>query len=203
MEGIFIYWFGWGLWIVISFFWSKSNRRLWSAAAILVFLSLLPFNIETAERSIPIAFLLFSFYVLWQIRCCSIKELLFYLLASWTIGTAYGALQLIIILDPVIQIMDERWMSACLVSALAFLLAIKLKTRLIVALLGLIQGEYLLSLVVNRLFHLNNEIGSLSFFDTVAIVGLLFGSGWSLKCLSSWMNKTMMKNQTHPLKQTS
>lgn len=202
MEGVFTYWFGWGLWVIISFFWTKSTRRLWSAAGILIALSLMPYEIKLAGTSLPIVFLLFSLYLCWQIRLFTTIRLLLYLLASWTIGAAYGAFQLIMIFDPVIAFIDERWMSACLVAALAFVLANCLRTRFILALLGLVQGEYLLSMVMNFL-HLHNEIGSLAFFDTIAIVGLLYGFGWSVKCLASWMNRTLTKDETPSLKQTS
>lgn len=203
LEGLFIYWFGWWMWIIISFFWEKTKRRLCCAIAILVFLSLLPYKIEFSTISISIVFLALSFYLCWCIRRYSNLKLLYFLFASWTIGAAYSAFHLVLIIDPVIQLFDARWMSACIVSVLAFILGTQLRNRFVLVLFGLVQGDYVLSLAIKRLLHLQHEIGSLSFFDTISIVALFFGLVWLMHHVSHWISKAMPNRDTTSLKQSS
>ncbi|NEU31119.1 hypothetical protein GN156_10045 [bacterium LRH843] len=203
MDGIFIYWFGWMFWIVVSFFWPQSKKRIWTSMILLVLLSLLPFNLSIASSTIPVAYLLLSLYLCWRIRLHHAKKITYMLLFSLMIGAAYGGFQLILIFDPVIAFIDERWMSACLVVAISFVLARTFDVRFYLALFGLIQGDFLTGLVMRDLFFSYSEIGSLAFFDKIAIVSFFFGAIWSMMNLSSWIQRLLNKGRSSELQQIS
>ncbi|MFC0470304.1 hypothetical protein ACFFHM_07110 [Halalkalibacter kiskunsagensis] len=204
MEGIFIYWFGWGLWVVISFFWPKSKKRFWSAFAILSLLILLPTTLVLANTSFHIAYLLFSIYLFFKISKEKKLKIFHSFIASITIGAAYAGFGMMLIFDPVVELIDSRWMIGCLTAIIAFLLATTFYHRLLLAISGLIQGELLTGLVSQHHLHMGRSIGNLYFFDILAIVGGLFGVVWSFMQLSSLLGKLVIKEQKSGLlKQSS
>lgn len=201
MDGVLIYWFGWMFWIIVHFFWKNTSIRFWNSMFILFFLSMLTMTISVSNQSISSAFIFFLFYLCWWVRKYSFLKLGYCLLASLTIGAAYSAFHLMMIFDPVIAFLDENWMSACIVSALAFFLANYLKTRFHLALLGLMQGDFLLSLVKKHVIHVNHLIGSLQFFDKVALVSLIYGGCWCLLYVT--MKLKQSTSSPPPLEQSS
>jgi hypothetical protein len=204
MEGIFIYWFGWGLWVIISFFWARSKKRFWSAFAILTLLIVLPITFVIVNTSFHLAYCLFSIYLFWQASKGKRLKRIHSFIASITIGAAYAGFEMVLIFDPVVEFIDSRWMIGCMVAIIAFLLSTNFSHRLLLAFLGLIQGELLAGLVSQHHLHLGRTIGNLYFFDIIAIVGLLFSVVWLLKQLSMLLGRFVVKEQKQGLlKQSS
>ncbi|WP_332693386.1 YphA family membrane protein [Halalkalibacter lacteus] len=204
MEGVFIYWFGWGFWVVISFFWPRSRKRFWSAFAILTLLILLPTTLVIANTLFHIGYLLFSIYLFWQMSKGNNVNLFHSFIASITIGAAYAGFQMMLIFDPVVEFIDSRWMIGCMTAIIAFLLSTTFNHRLLLAFLGLIQGELLAGLVSQHHLHLGRTIGNLYFFDIIAIVGMLFSVVWSFQQLSTLLGNLVVKEQKSDLlKQSS
>ncbi|WP_227936175.1 YphA family membrane protein [Alkalihalobacillus deserti] len=187
MEGVFVYWFGWGLWAIISFFWSKTKERVSSAILILALLIVLPISFQIGQVHIHLAFILFFIYLCWYMKTYKIARLAHMFIVSITIAAAHGGFQMLLIFDPVIEYADSRWMASCLTTIIAFFLFHTFKERLYVAFLGLVQGELLSSMVLSRHMRIEQAIGDLYFFDIVAIVSLLFSVVWMIQQISSWI----------------
>ncbi|GAE25097.1 hypothetical protein JCM9140_1068 [Halalkalibacter wakoensis JCM 9140] len=164
MEGIFIYWFGWALWVIITFFWSKSKARFWTALSLLSLFILLPTTMEIANISFHFVYFLLSIYVFWQMSNEKKFNLAHSFVASITIGAAFAGFQMLLIYDPVVAYIDSRWMTGLLVAVIAFFLTASFKHRLLIAVGGLIQGELLTGLVSQHHLKMEYVIGSLLFF---------------------------------------
>src|SRR5690625_3501214 len=100
MAGLYFYWFGWMLWIVIYFFWPISEKRFWNGLFILLCLAMLPINLSMMGQAISMSYLLATIYLCWKMKNDHITKLLYFMVVSWTIGAAYSALQLMILFDP-------------------------------------------------------------------------------------------------------
>ncbi len=201
MDGVFVFWFGWMFWIVVHFFWEKTRRRFLTSFFLLFFLSTISYTYDWNGLAMSVAFLPFVFYLCAVIRRYSVLKLTGYLLMSWAIGAAYSAFQLMIIFDPVIVLLDERLLSAALVSILPIFLMKSLKERFHLAVFGLVQGELVVALAKNHFLYAQHVLGSLSFYDKVAFVGLIYGS-----CACFIMLKLKMKKiiaEAPPLERSS
>lgn len=197
-----MYWFGWGLWVIISFFWPKTKRRLFSAALLLLLLIVLPVRLE--QTDIHLAFILFTIYLCWCMRSYSFSRLIHVLITSITVAAAYGGFQMLLIFDPVIAYTDSRWMTSCLVGIISFFLSHSYKERLYVALLGLSQGEWLTGFVLGRHMKMEQTVGDLYFFDIIAIVCCLFSIVWAVHQLSVWIsNQLLTETDPRVLKESS
>ncbi|MBP3950573.1 hypothetical protein [Bacillus suaedae] len=189
MDGVFLYWFGWGFWIIITFLWTKSSKRFWSAFAILLLLCLFPITITISERTFHIVFLLFLLFIYYQIGQFKKRQKYFSFPIS-TIGIAafYAGFQFILIFDPVVQIIDSRWMIGSVSAMLAYLMSNTFKTRLILGIVGVMHGELLVKFNEN-FFDTSSAIGSAYFFDVLAIICSIYGVGWLLRMLSITLSK--------------
>ncbi|GAE34536.1 YphA family membrane protein [Halalkalibacter akibai] len=197
MDGIYVYWFGWLFWVVVSFFWPKTKKRLGIAALLLVLLIMLPFDISIGHVSIHFAFICFSIYLFSYLKSNKKRQLFLYFIVTITIAAAYGGFQLLLVFDPVIEYVDSRWMSASFVALIAFLLAHVLKDRIIVTLIGLVQGELLTGLTFQQYLYMDRAIGSLYFFDVISIVGIIFTTFWVIQRVSSWIANLVVPDQKH------
>jgi hypothetical protein len=204
LEGIFIYWIGWGLWAIISFFWPKTLKRFWSAVLLLCFLIVLPISVQVGYFHIHFAFICFFLYLCWHMKLLKTLRLFHLFIVTTTIAAAHGGFQMLLIFDPVIEYVDSRWMAAGLIALIAFLLCQSLSDRLLAALFGLVQGELLTNFVLHRHLYMEPSIGSLYFFDIVALVSLLFSAVWFIRQLSTWIvNQLVTEQKQKMLKQSS
>jgi hypothetical protein len=204
MEGVFIYWFGWLLWVVITFFWSKSKARFWNAFSLLLFFILLPKTLVFANTTVHLVYVLFSSYLFWQLNKAKECNLVHAFIASITIAAAYAGFQMMMIFDPVVVYIDSRWMIGLMTGVISFFLAATFKLRLLFAFSGLIQGELLAGLVMQHHLYMDYSIGNLYFFDIVAVVGCLYSVVWGFKQVSVVLGNLVVKEpKTSVLKQSS
>ncbi|KHF40354.1 YphA family membrane protein [Halalkalibacter okhensis] len=204
MEGVFIYWFGWLLWVVITFFWSKSKARFWSAFSLLLFFILLPKTFVFANTTVYLVYVLFSVYLFWQLNKAKKCNLIHSYVASITIAAAYAGFQMMMIFDPIVVYIDSRWMIGIMTAIISFFLAATFMHRLLFAFSGLIQGELLTGLVTQHHLYMDYSIGSLYFFDIVAVVGSLYSVVWGLKQVSAYLGKVVIREpKSGMLKQSS
>ncbi|MFC0559865.1 YphA family membrane protein [Halalkalibacter alkalisediminis] len=204
MEGVYAYWIGWGLWTIISFFWPKTKRRMGYAILILALLIVLPLSIQFGQIQFHLAFVLFSIYLSWHMKSYEMSRLIHVFIVSITIAAAHAGFQMLLIFDPVIEYTDSRWMASCIIAIIAFFLSRNLKDRLYVALIGLVQGELLTSMVLVRHMRIEQTIGDLYFFDIVAIVSVLFSIVWGFQQISIWIaDQLISESKQRVLKQSS
>ncbi|MCM3713610.1 YphA family membrane protein [Halalkalibacter oceani] len=203
MDGVFIYWFGWLLWIVITFFQKKTTKRLVNAALLLLVLACLPLTFSVAGMSVSVVFAAMIAYVCWQMRSFSWRTIFFFLVVSWTIAAAYGAFRLMLIFDPVIELLDTRWMSAGIAFLLACLFVRHIPRSCLLAVSGLLQGEFVFHFVLQQFFHLQEVTGSLYFFDIVAITVFFYGILLTVKGVMRLVQEMTIRRPFSSLEKTS
>ena len=179
MDGVFLYWIGWMSWIVVHFFWEDDLKRYRASLSILMFLSFIPLSFHVGNVTFSLMFFPFILLLCSFIRHYPFRKLLYYILLAVTVGAAYAAFQLMFIFDPVIAFVDEKIISALIVTLIAASLQKTLVLRYHLALFGLLQGEIIASLAKNEFMYVPYFFGSLAFFDKVAIVTLFYGM-WAI-----------------------
>lgn len=191
---MFLYWFGWMFWIIVHFFWKKTELCYYTSVSLLLFLAFVPMTIQIESFTFSAMFFPFFFFLCAFIHDYSLCKLALYFVYSLTIASAYAAFQLMIIFDPVIAIIDEKWMSLMIVITLATALIKTIPSRFHLALLGIVIGECVASLAKYEFMHMSPIIGSLSFFDKVALISMFYGSCYCLHHLiMKWKNVALHK----------
>ncbi|MDT8860028.1 hypothetical protein N0O92_07260 [Alkalihalobacillus sp. MEB130] len=204
MDGVFIYWFGWILWVIITFFCNKTKTRFWNALLLLLLFILLPRTLHISDTSIHVVYIIGTIYLFRLIAKEPSYNLGHSFVGAITIAAAYGGFQMMLIFDPVVEYMDSRWMTGLVVSVVSFFLTTTFKHRLLIALIGLSQGELLTGIVNQHHLYMDYSIGSFYFFDIVAIVCFLYSVVWTLSQLSAQLGKFVMREpKTNELKQSS
>ena len=142
MEGILFYWIFWIGWIIITFFYRKRHPdRLKFSASILVnnlFINILfiLFGFELSGSGVFIIFTAYLYIVQFEKR-----QILYLLLTSFIIMIAYVCFLLFEMFDPIWVIFKREWMLVLLIAYVVIFLHSDKKQRILVMLIGLIQGE--------------------------------------------------------------
>lgn len=198
MDGVYIYWFGWGFWVVATFLWPKSKKRFYCAFGILLLLLLLPYTLLVNNYSVHIIYLIILFIIYYVVAQQKRREkYLLFPVMTIAVAAFYAGFRLILLFDPVIMFVDSRWMIASLLAILSYVLATTFTKRLLVCLSGLLHGELLIK-IHPLSTQVREAIGDLYFFDIVAIVSLIFGVGWVIKTVSlllSQLSKVHLKSR--------
>ncbi|GAE29000.1 YphA family membrane protein [Halalkalibacter hemicellulosilyticus] len=196
MDGIFVYWFGWIFWGVVTFFGSNLKMRFWMGCGILLILILLPIEISIMNTSYHLVYIGSAFFLYFYVQTLRRQEkYIYFLFMSLTVSACFAGFRLMLIYDPVIAFIDSRWMLACLVVIICYFLTSTLKKRYILSVSGLIHGEYLLALT--PFYHQDQAIGNLYFFDILFITTSLFGVGFMIRIIISWIS-SFIKSQPVP-----
>lgn len=193
MEGLYFYWWAWVVWIYATFLQKKTNERTRLAATTLLFICGSIYKIKIASFSITYSFLFLFLFSLAAARRQMSSSLLFSALA---VAFFSASVRLYAIADPIIVFADERWLLAGGMTMLVLLLERTPIARMLAAAIGSCQGDIVYAVAVHDVFP--SPIGSLFFFDTLALTGaLLFG--WSvLESLPQSIDEKQSK-RTKPL----
>lgn len=173
MEGLIFFWVSWGFWVIATFFMQRSARRLKITVWILMMIIASPYVISIFEFKISLSgVFLFGtlFYLASQIERLKFAYLF---ICSFIIMLAYVSFQLFELFDPVWLLFPRNWMLAVLIVSLTIILQGNKYFRIIIVMLGSIQGEFLYALILQK-YSFPYIIGSFSFLDVTALsVGLL------------------------------
>ncbi len=195
MEGVFVYWFGWMLWGIITFFGEKTNRRLLAAMNVLMLLIIIPLTVHVQGIEINLAFACLSLYCCYRLRAQSIRKLCYLLLVSSFIAASYAAFIYLSMIDPVVLFVDQRLYLSVITAVIALLLFRSWANRFLVSTLGLIQGELGLVLAGQGLLG-ETAIGRLLFF--LMCWRLVFCSllvFFSIRQFSLYMNRVLLERK--------
>lgn len=174
MEGLYFYWWAWVVWIYATFLQKKSKTRTRLAATMLLFICGSIYKINIASFSITYSFLFLFLFSLAAARRQMSGSLLFSALA---VAFFSASVRLLAIADPIVVWADERWLLAIGTTLLVLFIERKTTARMLAAAIGSCQGDVVYAVSVRDVF--SSPIGSLFFFDALALTGaLLFG--WSV-----------------------
>lgn len=108
-----------------------------------------------------------------------------------------------LIFDPVIELLDTRWMSAGIAFLLACLFVRHIPRSCLLAVSGLLQGEFVFHFVLQQFFHLQEVTGSLYFFDIVAITVFFYGILLTVKGVMRLVQEMTIRRPFSSLEKTS
>lgn len=179
MEGIIFYWFSWLGWVYITFSLRKNHpNRIKLAFALLMmiicsnrFLSIFGFHVN-------IAFILLICFVYAGMIKLKKRQLLFLMISAFIVSLIYVSFQLVAMFDPIWILFKKEWMLSFVLSYVTILFYKKPGLRIYTVLSGVIQGEFLYSLILYKKYF-EHEIGSLAFLDICAI-SLMFIVCWRI-----------------------
>ena len=177
LEGIVFLGVAWFIWIMATFFLSRTSKeRLKIAFIVLMMIILSPYEFTFLDFQINIAAFSLYIYLFVEVVQHKKKSGLYLFLSSFIIMLAYVSFLMMELYDPVWVVFDRKWMVGFILVYICLLLEGSKKLRFYPILLGTLQGELIFSIILNR-FSFAYPIGSLSFFDTI---------GTALFLLSTW-----------------
>ncbi|MDF0726208.1 hypothetical protein PY093_05705 [Cytobacillus sp. S13-E01] len=171
MDGIYFYWIAWIIWTLSTFFMKKNNERLIITIIILMLIifSATILQVATFKINASLLIALLSSYLFLSINTKNkTRRIVYILLCTLTITTAYVSFQLFELFDPIWLVFNRKIMLAFCLVYLTLLLVKDAKTRIICAVIGASQGEFLYAFILSD-FRFDYEVGSLLFFDVLAI----------------------------------
>lgn len=166
-SGYIFLWTSWLLWIIVTFFMSKTRRRAYLATWIL--LSIIGSNSFFIVEGFHISyayFILIGGALLMHGKC---PRWTYNLFISFTIMIGYTAILLWEYTSPIWMVIPRFILIPLLCSCMIFILIKGFYNQLMTGLLGLCAGELLYSLMLSSYF-INRPIGDVHFLDHLLIV---------------------------------
>lgn len=191
MDGLLFYWLFWYGWIITTFFYPKTHPdRLLFSAWILAAIALSTSSITIMGYEINGTglFIVLSVYI-WAAQL-SAKRLLYFMLSSFILMLTSVCFLLFELFDPIWILIERDWLLAILVACVAVLLHSDKQKRILVMLLGMVQGEILFSFILMR-YSFSYPIASLYALDALALAAALL-VGWNtLEFVVGYFEKNM------------
>lgn len=169
MDGLIFFMIFWFCWIITTFFYSKINPdrfffSAWTLVAILISNTFVHINgvlINLTGLWMMITGFLYGAKLPW-------KHLLYFMLSSFIIMLSTVCFLLFELFDPVWVLIKREWLMAIIISFVTWLLESKKKQRLVILMLGMIQGELLYAIILLK-YPFYYPVSSLPFLDALAI----------------------------------
>ena len=196
MEGFLFYWLFWIGWIITTFFYSKRHPdRLKFSAWILgtILLSTFYLNLFGFKLSGSGVFILFTSYL--YIVQFEKKQILYLLLTSFIIVIAYVCFLLFELFDPIWIVFNREWMLSLWISYLAIFLHSEKKQRILVILMGMIQGEMFYAQIIRKYSFLYPSV-TLPFLDILALTLVIILAWNGLENIAKYFDKYFQTKET-------
>ncbi|SDC12334.1 YphA family membrane protein [Shouchella lonarensis] len=196
MDGTLVYWLGWFVWVIGTFFLQKSQQRILLCMCVLALLAFLPWVISFGTWSISLGYV-FSLSVGYLfLRTFSFKQLLHTWFVTMCIAGAYIGIFVLIQNDPVLLLIDFPYIVMCCMLIVAFLLAKKTTIRLCSIAIGMLHGEAVQAYIIGQQGYMYT-VGSLAFFDIWAM-SLVSGASLSFVFFLIEVLKQRVQRTTNP-----
>ena len=173
MDGNYFYFFAWVSWIIVTFFWDKEDVRWKVSALLLLFIICSPITISIASFTIPINITLLGMIAFLGIAFSSLWKQIYTLFSVLIIAMLYTSFHLLELYDPIWIVLNRTWMLSGIVVYASILLHRNRMLRLDALYAGVLQGEILVTFIFRNL-HFPYQLGSLAFFDIIAVSTILF-----------------------------
>lgn len=178
LEGIYFYWFSWIGWVITTFMLKKSKERTALSFFILLIIIVSNHTYHISEYAIHAPFALLFFFSIVFMAMTKGLLLYYYLICSLIISIGYVCFHLFELFDPVWLIFDRKWMLSFVMLYLILMLVKDPYHRLSVAMIGVVNGELLYSMILIKFFR-EIQIGNFAFLDAFAFI-ILFVITWNL-----------------------
>ncbi|WP_242217281.1 hypothetical protein [Bacillus cereus group sp. BfR-BA-01380] len=174
MEGGYFYFLAWMGWIVTTFFLKKDTVRLGLSAVILLFIICSQTVISVASITISMNALLLGGVSFIGIAAYSIWKKIYTVLCALIIAMLYASFSLIELYDPIWIVVDRTWMLSSILVYTSVLLHRDRLLRIWGLYVGALQGELFVAFIL-KTFHFPYQLGSLQFFNMIAVSTMFFG----------------------------
>jgi hypothetical protein len=192
LEGLWFYWVGWIVWVITTFFMKKGKMRNWLAFLVLMLLNTAHLNLNIMSQEVTIGFLLLICLSYIASARLKVKTLVYIVICTIILCLAYVSFHLFSLYDPVWVVFNPKLMVGILLTYLVIILTRDLGNRFLLFTIGACHGEVVYQIILST-YQFPYTIGSLSFFDIVA-VGIVLISLWSgLEIISSYFNHLQQK----------
>jgi hypothetical protein len=176
MEGSTFYWICWLFWVYFTFILDKQNPyRLKLSAIVLsvLVLSNIRFMVGRYEIHASALFLYVCSYLFFNKENRGV--IIYIFICSFIVSIAYVTFHLFEIYDPIWILFKKEWMMSLCLGTLSILLQKTLKGRLVIIVIGAMQGEILFAYILSK-FQIPYSIGAFAFLDVCSLtIGLLVG----------------------------
>nr|WGD68876.1 hypothetical protein P5630_16330 [Bacillus subtilis] len=148
MEQFYYYWSMWFLWVLTTFIFEKTKRRIAVSVFILT-------NIILSIHDIALYFSLNAAYMMFFVCGCVYAGYLGmyrfrYLMVYLTLVAAHAFVYLFALYDPVWFIIKPEWVAVILIVLLTASVERNFEKRLVLFVLGMCQGELVYSFVIQN-----------------------------------------------------
>ncbi len=179
MEGAVFYWVFWAIWVYVTFILDRQNPYRLKLAGI-VLIAIIFSNSHFTFGRFEVAWsglflLLFAYSFLANEKY---RVIIYHSICSLIVSIAYVSFHLFEIFDPVWIIFKKEWMISIGMSCLTIVLQKKVKGRLVIALSGTMQGEFLTAYILNKL-QIPYSIAGFAYLDVCSLITALLVC-WSI-----------------------
>lgn len=166
LEGMFVYWFGWLVWIISTFLMPKKEFRAVMSLCMLAIMIFIPLTMTMLGLTVSLGYIFCLLICYLQVGKRSVRQLIYPLFATMCVTCAYVLINELIRIDPVILVIDKRILIALPTLLVAFLLLRGAKRTVLLS-IGLLHGE--VAVHIWRSDYSGTLIGSYAFFDVLAL----------------------------------
>ncbi|WP_409270485.1 hypothetical protein V1499_13850 [Neobacillus sp. SCS-31] len=191
MEGYFFYMAAWLSWIYLLFLADGRLRSMRGLqAAILLSIIASPLHVQAGDSKLFMGGISIFLYSLIHIVRANGKEKAYFIVCSFILSLLYCSISFFELFDPVVFIIKKEWFLASVLALLVPILYRQLKWRLLVAVIGMVQGEILYALVLQK-NTLPFEAGGFAFLDTLSLVAAVTVSWSAIERFSVWLGSSI------------
>ncbi|WP_075982143.1 YphA family membrane protein [Bacillus massilinigeriensis] len=188
MEGILFYWVIWFLWIITTFFLSKTNPiRIKVAIWLLLCIIFSTRRIELFHMQFSYSSIYILITIYFLASKYSLKKRMYLIITSLVVMMAYVSILMFELFDPVLLIIKREWIIPLILTYVVFLLYNETEMRLISLLAGTVHGEVLFSIIVEKLTA-GYTIGSLVYLDVIAITTTMILGWYGIERMAAYFN---------------
>jgi hypothetical protein len=176
------FWICWMYWIFLTFLIDKQNRYRMNLS-IIVLLTMIMSNYHFMVRGVELPasglFLLaVSYFLIGRERQ---RAIIYIFICSFIVSIAYVTFHLFEIFDPIWIVFKKEWMMGICFTTLALLLQKTFKGRMLIIVIGTMQGEFLYAYILSK-YDFPYTIGSFAYLDVCFLISAIL-LGWS--CLEN------------------
>ncbi|NLP51936.1 hypothetical protein [Bacillus sp. RO1] len=168
ITGQYFYFICWVSWIIIAFFFPKSVVRTFMSILILLVIAGSTTTIQMFGFTVTASFLVLAVIALILLVKSLKQKYILHYLSICTIALAYVCFILFEIYDPVWIFLDRTWLLSVIILYLSLLLFKTKRERFVFMLAGVLFGEVLRSIVMDRIFSYS-AIGTFEFLAVLAL----------------------------------
>ncbi|NGP43695.1 hypothetical protein G4V62_01465 [Bacillaceae bacterium SIJ1] len=170
-------WLAWLVWLYMTFFAERSARRTRVAASVLSAIILSALEVPFFyENQVNAGFVFVGWLGFWHIFNNAGGSLLRRFFSMLTCAFCFAFFELFLLYDPVWTVLDKQWLVGSILFFLTLLLAKRTIDRLSYIAGGMVQGAFLVMLVLKKV-NMSYMLGTMIQADILVVVLLLHG-GW-------------------------